>query len=124
MIDEEIYYSDYKEYETSGKMYSVGCINVYDEDAAREMSERMKKVVPSTLTTKGMDMAFAQINILHDNISMTFIVASDDTATNVIKSAFPNAAFDGTSFRFNPGISRKQVLIPAITNILETYAKE
>ena len=123
MTDEEIFYSDYKEYEASGKKYSVGCINVYDEDEAREMSERMKKIVPSTLTATGMDIAFAQINIFHDGISRTFIVPSDDTAADVIRSAFPDAVFDGTSFYFNPGMSRKQGLVPAITNVMERQSK-
>lgn len=124
MTDEEIFYGDYKEYKTTGKKYSIGCISVYDEAGAREMSERMKKIVPLTLAATGMDMAFAQINILHDGISMTFIVLSDDAAADVIRSAFPDAAFDGTSFRFNPGMGRKQVLVPAITGILEAYPKE
>lgn len=124
MSDEEIFYSDYKEYETKGKSFSIGCISVYDEEDAGEMTERMKKIVPSTLAATGMDMAFAQINILHDGISMTFIVPSDEAAAEVIRSAFPDAAFDGTSFRFDPGMSRKQVLVPAVTDILEAYPKE
>ena len=69
-------------------------------------------------------MAFAQINFLHDGISMTFIVPSDDAAAEVIRSAFPDAAFDGTSFRFDPGMSGKQTLLPAATDILEACPKE
>ncbi len=34
------------------------------------------------------------------------------------------AQFDGTSFRFEPGISRKKELVPAITAVLEAYPKE
>ncbi|MBQ3379877.1 MAG: DHH family phosphoesterase [Clostridia bacterium] len=124
MTDEEIFFGDYKEYETTGGNFSIGCINVYDENDAKEMSERMKKIAVSTLAATGMDMAFAQINILHDGISMTFIVPSDDTAADVIRNAFPDAAFDGTSFRFDSGMSRKQVLVPAITGVLEAYPKE
>ena len=124
MTDEEIFYSDYKEYETKGKKYAIGCISVYDEDDARAMSERMKKTIPSALAASGMDMAFAQIFILHDGISITFIVPSDDAAADVIRSAFPDAAFDGISFRFVPGMSRKQVLVPAITGILEADSKQ
>lgn len=119
MSDEEIFYSDYKEYETAGKKYSIGCISVYDENDAKDMSERMKKIVPTAATASGMDMAFAQINIFHDGISRTFIVPSDDNATDVIRSAFPDVTFDGVSFNFNPGMSRKQVLVPAIIHVLE-----
>ncbi len=124
MTDEEIFYSDYKEYETTGKSFSIGCINVYDEEDARNMAERMKSIVPSSPAATGVDLAFAQINILHDGMSMSFIVPSDDAAAEVIRSAFPDAVFDGTSFKFDPGMSRKQVLVPAVTDILEAYPKE
>ena len=123
MSDEEIFYSDYKEYEVGGKKYSIGCISVYDEDDAKDMSERMKKIVPQAAAATGMDMAFAQINIFHDGISRTFIVPSDDTAADVIRSAFPDVTFDGVSFNFNPGMSRKQVLVPAITPVLESLSE-
>ncbi|MBR2549931.1 MAG: DHH family phosphoesterase [Clostridiales bacterium] len=119
MTDEEIFYSDYKEYETNGKKYSISCINVYGEDDAKDMTERMKKYVQANLSVKGMDMAYVQIYILHDGISMNYILPSDDTAAEVLRSAFPDAVFDGTSFILSPGISRKQVLVPAITDVLE-----
>ena len=125
MTDEEIFFSDYKEYERGLTKYSIGCINVYDEADALNMAERMKAILPSTLPTTGMDMAFAQINIFHDDISITYIVPSDDTADEVIRAAFPDKGeFDGTSYKFDPGMSRKQVIVPAITDVLDSYPKE
>ena len=83
------------------------------------MAERMKKTLPWTLRTTGMDMSFAQISIFHDGISVTFLVPSDDEAKEVIEEAFGDrAVFDGTSFRIEPGISRKKDLVPAITDVL------
>ena len=108
MTDGEIFLSDYKEYESGGTNYSIGCINVYDEEDAKEMAERMKKTFPWILRTTGMDMSFAQITIIHDDISVTFLVPSDDEAKEVIEEAFGDSAvFGGTSFRIEPGISRK-----------------
>ena len=119
MTDGEIFLSDYKEYESGGTNYSIGCINVYDEEDAKEMAERMKKTFPWILRTTGMDMSFAQITIIHDDISVTFLVPSDDEAKEVIEEAFGDrAVFDGTSFRIEPGISRKKDLVPAITDVL------
>ena len=119
MTDGEIFLSDYKEYESGGTNYSIGCINVYDEEDAEEMAERMKKTLTWTLRTTGMDMSFAQISIFHDGISVTFLVPSDDEAKEVIEEAFGDrAVFDGTSFRIEPGISRKKDLVPAITDVL------
>ncbi len=125
MTDEEIFFSDYKEYESGGKRYSIGCIEVYDEKDAKDMAERMKAVVPQTLASTGMDMAFAQISIFNENVSITYLVPSDEAAAEVLDTAFHDqAVFDGTSFRMEPGISRKQVLVPAITHILEAFPQE
>lgn len=124
MTDEEIFYSDYKEYESNGVKYAIGCISVYDETDAKDMAERMTTILPSACVKSQMDMAFAQINILHDGISRSFIVPSDDAAADIIRTAFPDTAnYDGSSFGFNPGMSRKQVLVPAITEALKAASK-
>lgn len=125
MTDEEIFFSDYKEYESGGTKYAIGCVNAYDEDSARDLAERMAKVLSTADTSTGMDMSFAQIGIFHDDISITYLVPSNQAANEVLETAFgDDAAYNGTSYRLEPGISRKQVLVPAITDILESYPKE
>ena len=125
MTDEEIFFDDYKEYESGGKQFGIGCVNAYDEDSARELTERMTNVLSSVDVLTGMDMSFAQIGIFHDGISVTYLVPSNETAAEVLETAFgDDAVYDGISYRLEPGISRKQVLIPAITGILESYPKE
>ncbi len=39
-----------------------------------------------------MDMSFAQINIFHDDISITYLVPSNAAANEVIKAAFGEKA--------------------------------
>ncbi len=125
MTDEEIFFDDYKEYESGGKKYSIGCVNAYDEDIAGDLVERMAKVIPGTLTSTGMDMTFAQISIFHDGISITYLVPSDEAAKEVLQTAFgEKAVYDGLSFRLEPGISRRQVLVPAINDVLESHPQE
>ena len=120
MSDEEIFLSDYKEYESGGKKYSIGCINAYDEADAKDFVKRMKNNISSYVEKNGMDMGFAQISIYHDDISVTYIVPSDEVASEIIQTAFGDRAeFDGESYRLEPGISRKKDLVPAITGILE-----
>ena len=41
-----------------------------------------------------------------------------------LRAAFPDAVFDGTSFRIEPGVSRRKVMVPAITDVLEAYPKD
>ncbi len=125
MTDEEIFFSDYKEYESGGKNYAIGCVNAYDEDSARDLAERMAKVLSTVDVSTGMDMSFAQISIFHDDISITYLVPSNEAAAEVLEIAFgDDAVYDGVSYRLEPGISRKRVLVPAITDILENYPKE
>ena len=125
MTDEEIFFTDYKEYEIGGKRISVGCVNAYDEETAKNLAERMKATMPLTLASTGMDMSFAMISILHDDISISYLVPSDDAANEVLKAAFGDtSAFDGSSYRIEPYVSRKAAFIPAITVVLESYPKE
>ncbi len=125
MTEKEIYFSDYKEYIAGGKKYSIACINVYDDEGAVAMVKRMKAILPEVRKSAGMDMAFVQIGILNDDLAITYIVSSDEAADEIIKTAFKDCAvFDGTSYRLEPGISRKKDLVPAITDYLESYQKE
>ena len=125
MTDEEIFFHDYKEYEAGGKKYGIGCIDVYDEAEAREMAARMKDVVANSLSSSGVDMAFAQISVFHDDLSLAYLLASDEAADEVLQTAFGDRAErDGDAYVLKPGISRKKVLAPAISDILEASPKE
>lgn len=125
MTDEEIFFSDYKEYESGGVRFSIGCINVYDENAAKEMAARMQRVFPSALQSTGMDMAFAQINIFHDDLNITYLVPSGEAALEILETVFQETGtFDGTVCRLEPGVSRKAVLVPAITDLLTAHPRE
>ena len=125
MSDEEIFFSDYKEYESGGKKYSIGCVAAYDEEAAKDYAERMKKVLPEAMEKKGMDLAFAAVSVTRDDASVTYLIAADEASDEVLRlAAGDNAEFDGTSYIVRPYISRKSVLVPAITDILESYPQE
>ena len=124
MSDEEIFYSDYKEYEGGNMKYGIACINAYDDETAVQYAGRMKDIASGSLAATGMDMVFVQISIFHDDLSVTYLVPSGEAAAEVLRTAFPDAVYDGVSFRLEPGISRRKVLVPAITDVLESYPKE
>lgn len=88
MTDEEIFF-DYKEYESGGKKFGIGCVNAYDEDGARNLVERMlvermTNVLSSVEASTDMDMLFLQIRIFHDGISVTYLVSSNEVAAKVL----------------------------------------
>ena len=123
--DEEIFFTDYKEYDIGGRKVSVGNVNAYDEETAKDLAARMRTAMPLTKASTGMDMSFAMVSILHDDVSVTYLVSSDEAAEEVLQTAFGDkAVYDGTSWRIEPYASRKAVFIPAITGILESYPKE
>ena len=126
MSDKEILFSDYKEYKIAKKSISVSCINAYDEKSAKKLIKRMKSTMSSTLASTRMDMSFALISILHDDISITYIVPSDDAANKVLESAFGDdkTFFEDTFWKIEPYASRKKVFIPAITKVLESIPKK
>ena len=79
----------------------------------------------STLRPTGIDLAFTQISIFHDGISVSFLIPCGEAEDEILSAAFGDRAeSDGTSYRLEPGISRKQVLVPAITDLLSAYPKE
>lgn len=126
MTDMEILESDVRIYESGGRKYTIGCINAYDETTASDLAERMKVLMQDFVTSQGVELGYAQISIYHDDISMNYIVPSDETAAEVLKAAFPDRTpeFDGTSYIFNPGMGRKQTLVPAISNVLAAHPGE
>ena len=125
MTDEEIFFSDYKIYEAGDKKYGIGCINAYDEAAAADLTARMMRVLPSAKKTDGLDMVFAQISVFHDGLDISYIVPSDEAAFEILKTAFEDrGTFDKSVCRMEPGISRRKVLVPAITGLLEAHPME
>ena len=121
MTDEEIFFSDYKEYESGGTKYSIGNINAYDEESAKDLAERMLEVFPSALASTGMDMAFVQINVIHDDVSFSCLIPSDKDADAVLEAAFNGAAVhEGIWYKIEPCASRKKDVVPPITNVLNS----
>lgn len=125
MSDEKIYFSDYKEYDAAGKKYGIACINTTSPEKAEELANRMKRVMPSAVASQGMDMAFAQIGVNKGDISITYLVPSDEVAADVIEAAFGDkVTFSGNYYSMSPSVSRKKVIVPAITDVLNSYPKE
>ena len=125
MTDAEIFDSDVKEYECGSTRYTIGCINAYDEDGARDLANRMAAILPDMAAAHGADMAYAQISIFHDDISIGYLVTSNEAAADMLKEAFGDKLeFDGVSYILRPGISRKKTLVPALNEALKNHSKE
>lgn len=117
MSDEEILFSDYKEYEISGVSLGIGLINSIDEDSSRELAERMKSALSEASETKQVDLLYASVGIREDGMKIDYIIPCDEKSEQILKEAFPDYdEYDGTSYIFRSGLGRKTKFVPGLTD--------
>ena len=122
MTDEDIYYSDYKEYITRGTKYSVANVSVYDDEEAFEIAHKLKDITKEEVDKKGLDFGFIAISIVHDTESKTYFVGSDEKANEMIEKAFGDEIVKdehGDIYLHDTYASRKKIFVPKIDKILE-----
>ena len=122
MTDEDIYYSDYKEYITRGTKYSVANVSVYDDEEAFEIAHKLKEIIKDEVDKKGLDFGFIAISIVHDTESKTYFVGSDEKANEMIEKAFGDEIVKdehGDIYLHDTYASRKKIFVPKIDKILE-----
>lgn len=126
MSSEEIFFSDYKEYEVSGVKFGIGLINSVDEEHSKEMAERIKEALPQCMKSVDVDLLYAGIGIREGDVKIDYIVSCDGQSRDVFEAAFPNYdEFDGTSYIFrNGGLGRKSKFVPGLTEFLNAHPDE
>ena len=116
MTDEEIFFSDYKDYATEsvGKEIGVAVVNSLDEAAQVSLLNRMETFMPTALEKRKREMVFAMIINKRDNY--TDIIYYGDGAKETAEKAFGKS--DKDYIRCEGQLSRKNDFIPAISNAL------
>lgn len=100
-------------------------LNLSELEGLGDIAERMKKVMPTALAGSGVDMAFAQVSVLNDDVSVSYLVPGDEAAEETLKEAFGDRLTQkGSAYVLNPGISRKKELVPALTEVLQAHPRE
>lgn len=113
MTDEDIFLSDYKEYETDGFKYAIGCIDLAERENVDDMVARMKKIIDEKMASGNMDFMMASIKDEAAD-SNYLIVFENEKSKGICAKAFADAKFDGTCYVYTPKASRKSVLVPNI----------
>lgn len=126
MSNEEILFSDYKEYEVAGVRFGIGAVTVIDEDSAKAMAERMKEALPEGFGTKQVDLLFASVGIREGSVKTDYIIPCDEQSREYFTAAFPQYdEYDGTSYIFrNGGLGRKSKFVPGLTEYLNAHPRE
>lgn len=125
MTDEEIFFNDYKEYESGGIHYGIDFFKAPGKESADDYASRMIEAMASAKASTGMDMEFAQIRFDEDGVSYTYLIPSDDVAKEVLQAAFGDTAtYNGVAFVITPSVSRKATVVPALTEVLKDFPHE
>lgn len=126
MSDEEILFSDYKEYEVASVRFGIGLANAIDEEHARDLAVRMKGAMPQAFDKVNVDLLFACAGVREGDVKTDFIVALDGKSADYFEAAFPNCdESDGTVYIFrNGGLGRKTKFVPGLTDYINAHPHE
>ena len=126
MTDAEIYYNDYKEYETAGVRYAVASLKALDENSAKELIIKMRNVIPFEIISTDMDMVFVKITYDVGDDPVNYLLVSDADAADIAgKTDLKKLNMvEDDLFTFKGKSSRKSVIVPAIDKVLNSYFDE
>ncbi len=125
MTEEEILFSDYKEYEAGGVTYGIGLINSIDEETSKELAARMKNIGEEACTKVKAELVYAAVGIRENGEKIDYIIPLDEESREVFEAAFPNYdEYDGTSYIFRTGLGRKTKFVPGLTDYLSAHPHE
>jgi len=117
MTDIEIYYSDYKNYDsqTTNRDIGVASVNAQSVKAADNLRARMTAVMPQAITEQDKEMVFCMV--VNKTDKYTDIIWYGDRAKEAAEKAFGSSDEKGY-IRVNKIMSRKKDFIPAIAKVL------
>ena len=125
MGDEEILFSDYKEYETGGTKFGIGLVSAMDEDTAAKLAVRMKNIMPEAVKTTDAVLLYAAMTIRENGTKIDYIVPADELSEQVLTDAFPDYdEYNGTAYIFRSGLGRKTKMVPGLTEYLNAHPHE
>ena len=125
MSDQEILFSDYKEYEAGGVTFGIGLLSSIDEETSKKLAEQMKNALPEGFRSKNVDLMYASVGIREGGEKIDYIVPADEHSKEVFEEAFPNYdECDGTAFIFRSGLGRKTKFVPGLTDYLNAHPHE
>ncbi len=125
MSNEEILFSDYKEYEASGVHFGIALAGAIDEDAASEVAVRLKEALPEGKAKTGMDLMYGEVSIRENGEKIDYVIPADEHSEEVLTETFPDYDdFNGTAYIYRKGLGRKTIFVPGLTDFLGAHPKE
>ena len=126
MSNEEILFSDYKEYEAYGTKYGIGLVDSLNEESSKMLAEKMKEALKENFNKKDVDLMYASVGIREDGKKIDYIIPANELSESILKNAFPDYdEYDGTSYIFrNGGLGRKSKFVPGLNDYFASHPHE
>ena len=124
MTEQEVLFSDYKEYEASGVKFGIGTLNAIDDETAVELAKRMKIALEEYGNTRDVDLIYASVGMRENGVKHDYVVPGNELSETILKNAFPNYKYDGTSYLYDTGLGRKTIFVPGLTDYLAARPHE
>ena len=121
MTDEEIFFSDYKEYSAGDYRYGIGCVSFRGEDQLEDLCVRMQNTMEEVIDGSGMNMLFTLIH--EKNSGKQYLLSCGKYALDAAKLA-EFGTLEGDRILIVPSVSRKTVIVPGLAEILENVNLE
>jgi len=118
--DKDIFFSDYKKYETDGKTFCISVVNAVNEEQSRELAKRMYAVLIEEFENLKTEMGFIIVNNLsnEEGENKMYMMAYGNHAEELLHGIFHN--YDGERyFVFPENLSRKATIVPAIMKAIK-----
>ena len=119
MTDEDILFSDYKEYEIEGVKLGIGSVFASDELPVEELCQRMRQVMPAVREQRGLNMLFMMLGDRKANV--THIPFSGEGAKEAAEYGFKASATGDDCIVTSYVSSRKAQFVPAITDGIQHW---
>ena len=125
MSDEEILFSDYKEYEASGVKYGMALVSAFDEEIAADLSERMKASMAENAEKTDVDLLYTTVGIREPGLTADYVIPLDEHSEEILTAAFPDYdEYNGTAYIYRSGLGRKTIFVPGMNDFLGAYPHE
>ena len=113
---EEIFYQDFKKFQSGAISFGVAQINSMNTDILEEIGEQMKPIMANAVGQNAVSMVFFMLtNIVSES---TQLLCFGEGSARLVEQAFHAKVHNGKCFL--PGIvSRKKQFIPAMINAIQ-----
>lgn len=119
---EEIYYQDFKKFDSNGIEFGIGQVSSLDQDELDTIEKRMKPYLEKAYKERDLDvMIFMITNILTES---SLVLCYGDQAPALLEDAFPGITVSDNEATLSNVVSRKKQMVPALMDAISRSNNE